>query len=150
LAPCLVIAFLLASSFHAIGYVRHVVVAVFQFLDLAVAVLDHCCEIVERQTLVLEKVFQLRKVEMPILIRRAKHPNQLADPPCYWFVQRAHDQHLSRCPHILQRQSSESLLIRGSSSPALVASITVTARSLIACANAASNGIKRCSRSHVS
>ena len=40
--------------------------------------------------------------------------------------------------------------MRGNSSPARVASITATARSLVACASCASNGTRKCKRSQVS
>src|SRR6516165_4334832 len=85
-----------------------------------------------------------------VLERRAEHADQLTDAFGGRLVERAHRQHLSRWLHILQRQSSGLVVMRSKSSPARVAWMIVTARSLALCADAASNGTRKCRRSQVS
>ena len=85
---------------------------------------------------------------LAVVVRR-EHAHQLAELVGDWR-ERAHVQHLSRWPQILQRQSLASSVIRGSNSPTRVASITATARSDASCARAGSKGSSRCRRSQVS
>src|SRR5262249_43453993 len=59
-------------------------------------------------------------------------------------------QHRWRWLHTRHRQSSGSSKARGSNSPARVASIMLTARSLQNCARSALNGTRKCSHSQVS
>src|SRR5262249_38659442 len=59
-------------------------------------------------------------------------------------------QHRLTCEHCLHGHVSGSSKRRGSSSPARVASMMLTARSLQNCARSASNGTRKCSHSQVS